>query len=830
MDLFLAHCLLLIWASLGAARILAARTSDRLLAAALLAWGNIVVTSLVLSCLHRLGEPTWYLGVSLLLAALTMLAVWKVPPAIAVPASAPAECGIPNAWLTAAFLLALVPLAGANTWIAWTYQPGGDDALSFHLPRAMYYLGQDSLAHFDTGDLRQTNLPFNFNLLQAFGLVYGPPLQVLNLFSLTAWAVSGLAVYRLCRQWPCGVNASLLTTWLALTAPPVLAAASSATPDLAGAAALASAGVFTLQWKQTAQVRHGLLAGLAGGLAAGSSLGLFFLTSVLLIGAAWKLRKQSGITRAWSLPVLFAIVISAPFAGINLAETGKLLEPNLVLSQWRPSGLRELLPVLLILSPCVAVLIEVLAAGPRARRATGWTLGLAVALAASWSGATDLLVNPGRPLAALLQGGLVPAGLPTLPLLLEFRLKDQPRINIDTDGANECIFPMMAQGQHQRFTSHSRVVPDAYNLMSRAELSRDASYLNARGLPAYTLVPIPAKHSAGVEFLATVGRGTDARDYFGLAPQAGESKPYDSNRNLLVTVDYGSRNAIPAPDARITVAGLNATDHARLVVIRENDDGSTVPLATFRENGTAHLSIGRPFNRLLFKVVDATDGAELGITALPFSPPAAENRPPMDPLQPTSTSSIFVADAIVSRNLNVISCEGLLPVEGPFPQWHLPYIRWAKQPSVRLIIPPTPQLARLVVSFSVQPQLRHEAGLDVLFNGKRVGHYQLKERTVWLDQTLELVPQAGENVLEFNDATYVMEPDWTDYLKRNPDVKAFLQTNKIPFEAGAREHYETHGRAEGRTLRMRPTDRLEPAPQSYYFIYRSIRIEGFRSP
>jgi hypothetical protein len=831
MDLFLAHCLLLTWASLGAAQKLAADTSDRLLAAALIAWGNIVTTSLVLSCLHHLGDPGWYFGASLLLAALTILAVGLLSPAIPVMVSVPTLGGKPNRWLAAAFFLALMTLAGANGWIAWTYPPSGDDALSFHLPRAMYYLGQGSLAPFDTADLRQTRLPFNFNLLQAFGLVYGPPLQVMNLFSLTAWGISGLAVYRLCRQWACGANASLLTVWLVLTAPFVLAAATFATPALASAAALACAGVFALQWNQTAQLRHALLAGLALGLAAGSSLGLFLLTPVLLIGAGWTARKRRGFIRTWILPGFLALAISAPFAGINLAVTGKLLEPGLVLSLGRPSSLQELLPSLLILSPCLAVLIEILAAGSRALRATGWSLALAVALAASWSGATDLLVNPGRPLAALLQGGLAPAGMPTLPLLMEFHLKDQPHINIDTDDANESIFPVMAPEHRGRFTSQWAVVPDAYNLLSRASLSRNASYLDARGLPAYTLLPIPDKHSSGVEFLASIGNGADARDYFGLAPRAGELKPYDSNRNLLVTIDYGSRAAAGRiVDARIKVAGLNPPDQARLLVIQKNKDGRTTTLATFSENGTARVSIRPPFTHLLFKVVNATDGAELGSTTLPFLPLAVGSRQPIDPLQPTSTSSIFVADAIVSRNSNVISCEGLLPVEGPFPQWNLPYIRWAKQPSVRLTIPATPQLARLRVSFSVQPQVRHEAELDVLFNGKIVAHYQLKERAVWLDQTLELVPQAGENVLEFNDATYATEPDWADYLEHNPDVKAYLEASKIPLEAGAREHFDTHGRAEGRVLRRRTTNRLEPAPQSYYFIYRSIRLEGFKSP
>jgi len=830
MDLFLAHSLLLIWASIGAARKLAALTADRLLAAALLAWGNIVVTSLVLSCAHKLGEPKLFFGTSLLLATLTVLTSVKIPPVAADSTPVETDGGKPDAWLAVAFILVVVPLAGANAWLAATYLPGGDDALSYHLPRAMFYLGQDSLAHFDASDLRQTRLPFNFNLLQVFGLVYGPPLQVLNLFGLTAWAVGGLAVYRLCRRWVCGANASLLTSWLALAAPPVLANASSSAPDLAAGAALVCAGVFALQWKRTVQLRHALLAGLAAGLAAGSSLGLFLLAPLLLLGAGWMARKETGGIRSWILPALLAFAISAPFALINLAETGEMLKAGLMLRQWHSSGLGEFLPALLLLGPGVARLIEMATAGPPARRATGWVLALAVALAATWSGGTDLLTNPGRPLPPLLKGALVPPGLPTLPLLLEFRLKDQPRVNIDTDGVDECIFPLMAQGHHERFTSRSQVVPGAYHLLSRSGLSRNASFRNAGGLPSYTLVPIPAKRTAGVEFLATIGAGPAARDYFGLVPRAGENTPYDSNRNLLVTLYHDPQASGETTATRITIAGLNSEDRARLVVTMENTDGRIAPLATFGENGEARVTILRPFSRLFFRVLDAADGSELGATALAYTPPAAESQPPIDVLPPTGASSLFVFDAVASRNSNDISCEGLLPVVGPFPQWNLPYIRWAKQPSVRLKIPATDRLARLVVSFSVQPQVRPTAGLDVRFNGKLVGHYELKARTAWLDQTLELVPQAGENVLEFDDATFATEPDWQDYLQRYPDVQAHLETNKIPLETGAREHFESRGRAEGRTVQMRASDRLEPAPQSYYFIYRSIRLEGFKKP
>ena len=830
MELFLIHCLGLFWLSIGASRQLVKRVTDQLLAAALLAWGNITATSLLLSWAHRLSDPRWFLGLSLIIAATTCLLLIRTKPEHSTASAKPAESQA-NGWLLLAFVATMVPMVLANLAIAYTYQPNHPDALTWQLPRAMYYLGQNSLWHFDAADLRQIYLPFNFNLLQLFGLIYSPPLQCLNFFNLLAWIISGLAIYRLCRQLSGGVNVSLLTTWLALTAPLILTGATSSIPELASGAALACAGVFTLKWQRSGQQRHAVLAGLALGLAAGSSLLLFFLTPILIFGTGWLLRKQAGLLRNWVLPMALTIGISTPFAVINLMETGKLLEPTLVLAQCRSAGWKEFLPLLLILSPSVAILFEMLAGYSRFRRGACWTVGLALALGASWGGGNNLLRNSSQPLAPLLKGGLVPSGQPTLPLLLEFRIKDQPLININTDGANECIFPIMATGHQQRFTSHSQVVPTAYNIFSRAQLSRNLSYKNTSKLPSYILLPIPAKRSAGVEFLGEVGGDQQARDYFGLAAQAGKLKPFDANRNLLITLYNISEPTTQTTNTRITVAGLNLEDQARLIVIQENADGRTAPLATFYKSGETHVLIDRPFARLLFKVVDNSNGSEIGITSLPFLPTAAESRAMIDSLQPTSSSSIFVTDAIALRNSNIIADTGLLPIEGPFFHWDLPYrFRWAKQPSVRLTIPKIPNLARLVLSLSVQPQVRHEAELDVLFNGKLVGHYQLKARTVWMDQTLELIPQAGINVLELNDATFTKEPDWIDYLARYPDVKNYLEANNFPIEAGARDHFASKGQAEGRTLRMRTTNRLEPAPESYYFIYRSIRLEGFTNP
>lgn len=107
MDIFLAHSLGLLWLSVGTARRLVRHPVDRLLAAALLVWGNLTATQLLLGLAHRLDEPGWILGTSLVLAAL----LWS-PRSGLVPTSAPADATAvgPGTGLWLAAGLVVIPL------------------------------------------------------------------------------------------------------------------------------------------------------------------------------------------------------------------------------------------------------------------------------------------------------------------------------------------------------------------------------------------------------------------------------------------------------------------------------------------------------------------------------------------------------------------------------------------------------------------------------------------------------------------------------------------------------------------------------------------------
>ena len=907
MDLYLAHFLILIWAGLGTARRLVTSLADQLLIAGLLTWGNLVVTGLFLSALHKLGQPAWFLEVSAGLAVLLCLTVlrWVRPETTDNPPgiSAPAR---PSGWLVSAFIVTLAPLAYATLVAAYIYEPNNSDSLAYQLPRTLYYLGQGSLAHFEAADPRQVQLPFNYNLVQLGDFIYGAPLQCLDFFNVVAWGLAGIAVYRLCRLCALSANASFITCWLAIIAPPVMAQAASTTLELPVGAALMGASVFVLRWKQHRLARDAALAALAVGVAAGADLRAWLIAvgaGLFLLVRAYGRRQTSNETRirAWIVPGLLACALGLPFIFLNLAAhdgrfrslgtlaapasgawtvfrtvwqkpvilaglnedvvgfglTGVVFTAAAIFALIRPRrvarpvawlagcGLvwillslifrggafpspRDLTPALLAFCPAIAALIQGGPATPPARRIMANVSVAVVALAAIWSGGLYLLYNTSRPFAPLFNGTFVPPALPPLPSLLDFNLSRAAWINVDTDGTNERIFPLLALRRMQRITSRHAVEPSAYNLFSRSSLSRNAGAGELALRPSYAVLPFPGKQTGGVQFLATVGRGANARDYFGLEPQAGDTPATSVNQFLLITLSEVPRSRGAEVEMHLKIDGLNLNDHARIVLDAENENGNATELAAYRAGESQALTVPPAFGRLVFRILDVATDGEISRVAVPYHAAPNGNPAPLDPGLPTSDQSLFVSDLVLSDENKVVASDGLTPTEGPFPQWDLPYVRWARQPVVKLTLPPTPKLARVQLTFSLRLHVRPKGALEVLFNGRVVDYQRLHGSATWLDRTLELTPQPGENIVEFRDAPLKKEPDWMEYLERYPDVKRFLIAHNLPLEEGARQHYESSGRPEGRTVVL--DDAPVPAANSYYFMFRTLRVEGFKSP
>jgi hypothetical protein len=947
MPLFLIHCALLFIASWAVARRVVAPAADRLLATFLLFWGNIVVTSLLLASLHKLGHSPWFFRASVLLALAMWLALRRVVPEPALVATG----GKFNRWLVTFFVLTLVPLGYISLRIACTYEPNNYDSLTYHLPRAMFYLGQNTLLHFDTGNARQIYFPFNYNLLQLFALIYSPPLQCINFLNLAAWAAAGLAVYRLGRLCALGPNVSLIACWLAVTSTQILAQGTATTNDLPTGTGLLCALVFALRWRADRRRRDALLGGLAAGLTLGTKLTVIFFApaaGLILLGLVWQhWRRGEGpavfrAVRAWLLPGLVALSLAAPFALINLAEKGEwinhtydytrnlpftlacslqtaegylvqlfleplhrftvdpkftehlnawgqsfffphwneayafsplyLFPPDLnedhvwygftgpvillcaifclirfrrrdpalvwlatlglgwfatyfLLNKWSLYNHRYFVPALLVMSPGVAAAIETGWDSPRVRRLTQWFFA-ALALSAIWLAGLYLFKNTSRPYAPLWAGRPAPRALPLLPPLFAARLSGQPKVNFDSTDGNERAFLFMTFGRNQRFTAFDQTQPKAYNVFSEWGFPRKVAYSNIEQRSSYTTLSIPGKRTAGVEYLGTLGAGEEALDYYGLVPHSDLIPAGSNDRNVLVVFYYQPRDPGRYANLRLKVAGLNAPDDSRLVVGVDYADNTSAVLATFSANGEAHASVTKPFRRFTITALRQDNGEKMGAIDLPYLyrdlPPEME--------APDDPKLLFADELITLRPQPHILTTGLTPAEGPYPQADLPLFRWAKSPVVRLEIPKTEQLARLEVTFSIQLQARNRGHLDVVFNGDLVGDFPLQGRTEWSTQTLSFTPGPGRNILEFRNVIVDTGPDWLDYLERYPDVKNYVLSQHVPLEQGAKAHYEAFGVHENRTLHFKRRLETLDGPNPLYYLFRNLRIDGYRIP
>lgn len=899
MDLFLFHALLLAWCSLGAARNLSASTSLRLLAAALLAWGNLVVTSLLLSAGNQLAHQEWFVGVSAALAGGTWLSSRRAPQPIAAADAGPK----PRRCLTAWFIVTITPLALACVWVASIYEPNNVGSLTHDLPRVMYYLGQGNLHPFASLDPRQTNLPFNYHLLLLFGSVYGAPWQCLNAFNLAAWGLAGVVVYHFCRQLKIHPEASLLASWLALTTPPLLAQASTTTPELAAAVACLGAVVFAREWRLSRQVPQAWLAGLAAGLAVGAHSSVWpWMTGAGLLGLLLSWRQDEinlSFFRAWMPAAVLALLTSAPFVVIPwLAQDAPLPIPStppfifsaplwstlmprfaspasvltvnedvigygltgllvllgtalamfaapsksvrwwaglgigsIALTVTVPLGLaghpRELIVILLALSPCVAIWIaKALDAPGKLSRSATTLLLIFIGLAASWSAGSYLLNNSNRPLAPLLQGQPVPPAYAPLPLRMQFRLSAQPRIAVDTDSSHEAIFQLMTLRHRQRFTAGRIAHQTAYTLFSRSPGGAQAGHQDNTTPSVHRLISIPGKATGGVEFLALLSEGPSPREYYGLDPNTGSSPISPSNSNILL---FLSRSPAAPPhhsERLLRVEGLNPEDHLELEIGQESQDGGFQWLGSMIDSGEKALVLANITRPLEIRVISSS-GERIVSTQIPSDSGPASSQA-KDPGPPTNTRSLFLTDLVLARDRGTFAIAGLDPTEGPFPLRDLPYIRMARQPVVEIRIPAQSELSRLKLTFSARLLARPKAELDIFFNGKRVGHCRFESPTAWQEQTIDIEATAGENTLEFRDVPLQAELNWKAYLETYPDVLNYLISNNIPLEAGAIEHYTLSGRPEGRIMKMMAIP--SPKPGDYFFVFRQLQLEGFSGP
>ncbi len=279
---------------------------SRLLAAGLVAWGQVVLLCEVLSERRQIG-PIGFLAGSAVLCVVALSAwslVGRPSPLPRLPETARSvrRFVVRHPWL-GAFAAALALAWAVNAGWACLYEPLDGDANAYHLPRAYYWTTLGTARHFPTSDYRLTQMPPNSSFLAAWVLAGARRFPGLHLFQAVAGLALGGAAAGLARLAGSGRPAALFAGALVLTFPVVVLQMGTPQNDLLVAAAGTAAvyfGARALLDPAEHPWRAAACFGLAGGLAAGTKLTAAFLAPglALALAAAALARRAPGRIRA----------------------------------------------------------------------------------------------------------------------------------------------------------------------------------------------------------------------------------------------------------------------------------------------------------------------------------------------------------------------------------------------------------------------------------------------------------------------------------------------------------------------------------------------------
>lgn len=870
MDLLLIHFVALVWLSVAAAWRWTDRGADLLLAAIALAWANIVATLLILSALRSAHSTEALLAMSLSLGAAVALLAWRFP----AHAETPTPTNTSPFWRIGG-LLVLAALAGGSLAAAASFAPFAPAALDEALPRAFLLLGKTGLLPRDAAGAAEALFTLDRSALHVWVLTYHPGLAALSFVNLIGWILAGVAVYRFSTLAGAGPHAASLATVCALASLPILAQAATLDHHLWAATSLLGAACFLAENWQPPRKPSAMFAGLLAGLAAGSSAGALAIVLVAIAWAALDQRRRIRLPWRWFAPGLVfgllplllnaALALSTDlsafaaalprslgsiagsdflngpsFTGGPVAPTELSVGPGIfgaiclasaffalrrlrglgdsvallalvssvwlggavVATLWHPFDAREWVPVLLLAAPSVATIV---ARGQLSRPLAGLG-GAALLVGVVWSAHDYLWRNAWRPLGSLWDRSIALRLPSELSQSLEFHLARGTRLRL------------VAAGREDILAESARADTGLVVPLSGSARHRVLAELAAG--PSYLLLPFPQKPTPGVEYLGRAHLGVDARDYFCFhAPT--DRGVEDRNRNVLVTV---TQNAAPghAPQLRVDLQGLNPADDATLEVVAETATGQRATLAFFPTAGARSFEKPAELRRLFFRLRGTVDHAEKSIAALDDRTADAFVRPAeSDPLR------VLGVELVARTAPDPIQVDArLLAPDGPFPQWNLPLTRAMRAETIRLTVPAASGLAKFRVSFSARMQSRPQGILAILCNGEELRRISFHEPMTWQQAVVEAPARPGTNVIELRDMPLPPSPDWSAYLERYPDVRLHLELTRQPPIEGARIHYESCGRAEGRTVVL--VDQPRPAADALYYLFRSLRVEGLR--
>src|SRR5688572_6779780 len=245
--------------------------------------------------------------------------VWKVPSK--------------RDWVLLAICAGTVLTLGVSFIIAALTPPNNADALSYHLPRQVYWLLQEHVGMFPTNSIRMVVMPPLAEFAGLHLMVLSGGDGWVNLVQWLAFALTAVAASSVARELGCNARLQGLAALLVMTIPPAALESVNPKNDLVAAfflCALAWLGLKAYNLRGFSLVNAGLVGAACGLLALVKGTGMMFgLPVAAWIGAVCVRTVGIGRALGWGLAVMvIALAINAGHFYRQMETFGSPLGPT----------------------------------------------------------------------------------------------------------------------------------------------------------------------------------------------------------------------------------------------------------------------------------------------------------------------------------------------------------------------------------------------------------------------------------------------------------------------------------------------------------------------
>ncbi|WP_418791094.1 ArnT family glycosyltransferase [Phosphitispora sp. TUW77] len=181
-----------------------------------------------------------------------------------------------------------------NLFVAIYVPPNNNDAVSYHLPRILHWLQNNSVDHYFTNDWRQNSLPVNSSVLMLWTVLVSQSWLFVHTVQWISLIVCFLGIVKLSLLASLPKKEAIICGLIFLSFPMVVLQSSTAQNDLVVSAYSIMFIYFGMQYLfNKGNLFYLLSCGISFGLAMGSKLTFVFLLPGVIIGTLFFVKKQS---------------------------------------------------------------------------------------------------------------------------------------------------------------------------------------------------------------------------------------------------------------------------------------------------------------------------------------------------------------------------------------------------------------------------------------------------------------------------------------------------------------------------------------------------------